>query len=168
MNLLYYSEENSPLNNTSVCSIMTYTSDLSNGMARYCLFMSQTKVFWLSLGAYVFLCCMLCVWVLCSILMMSCTSVLCALSVPKGKREQSIFHHRQKIFPTASTAVLWWEYFLFLLNNPTINNHLKRVWFIYHLPSSTLIIGLLILGMKWKTNVAILATLLLLGENSPY
>lgn len=104
MNLLYYSEENSLLNNTSVCSIMTYTSDLSNGMARYCLFMSQTKVFWLSPGAYgFFLCCMLCVWVLCSILMMSCTSVLCALSVPKGKREQSIFHHRQKIFPTAST-----------------------------------------------------------------
>jgi len=32
---------------------MTYTSDLSNGMDRYCLFMSQTKVVRLSPGAYV-------------------------------------------------------------------------------------------------------------------
>lgn len=107
LHLLYYSEDVSPLNNTSVCSVMTYTSDLSNNMARYCLCTSQTEVLWISSGAC-FLCCVDGVQWFNDVLFLF---IMCPLSCAKGKGGTVCLWN----VPAHQLIELWWEYFLFLL-----------------------------------------------------
>ncbi len=159
LNLLYYSEENSLLNNTSVCSIMTYTSTSATvWLGIVCLWAKQRilNLPW-------------CLRLLCSVCGVQYFNdvlplfILCPFTAEGEKRTDCLssakdMSHRSNCLllntSTHNISFTCWLVCYILISLPVIYLHCN--WASYFGNYFTYVV-------KWKTNVAILATLLLLG-----